>query len=149
LVLGVVLFLGMLGVSRIRCGHVDGWALGLAAAASAPFALFGIVKLVGREKGSEFSRSLVAKLIRNASAGRSNLQIQFCKTSLARLGPGVEPLLTTLSARGHDAVVRDCLTRCQECRQGLLLSMVDGIPLNSKDEKELLSNLDELTSGDS
>ena len=75
----------------------------------------------------------------------SDMQIQLCKKSIDRLGSQRSTLLESLRDRDHSPVIKDCLTRCEACDQGLLIASADGLPLRAKDTDQLLDQIDSLS----
>ena len=90
--------------------------------------------------------ALVRKVRETKPSGESGMQIQLCRKSLDRLGPGSDALLAGLEQRQHTVMVRDCLNRCNDCRLGRLMATADGIPIEAQDGTQLLRDLDELSS---
>ncbi len=148
---GAVLLFAILGGYLLKFGHLDGLSLGLGFFACTVVELFGIMKLVRQPRSPEFLLRQAARQSRknrSVTEGQNGMSIHLCRTSLERLGPGMEPLLSALRERGHSPVVRECLNRCTDCKQGLLMATADGFPLSSKDSEKLLSDLDELSADD-
>lgn len=73
------------------------------------------------------------------------MKVQLCRKGIERLGAGREALLEALREREHTPVVRECLSRCQECNAGQLLAIADGMPLTTANAEQLLADLEELS----
>lgn len=100
--------------------------------------------LLRRQREKKRLNPLTALLAKARAESGPGMQIQLCRKSLERLGPGSEPLLEALRQRQHTPVVRECLNRCNDCRLGQLMATADGIPIEAKDGDALLRSLDEL-----
>lgn len=144
---GVVLLLS-LGLYWLKFGRIDGRGVSVAASLGLLVELFGVLKLWTRPKDFDPVRSQLMKMIKSASAGRASMTVQLCRSGLERLGPEREPLLEGLRARGHTAVVRECLNRCIDCKQGLLMANVESVPVSAPNPQQLLRDLDELSAED-
>lgn len=128
---------------RVLVPYLLGGALALLAALGLSWKL-----LRGRRalKRAHPAAALMRKVRETKASSESGMQIQLCRKSLDRLGPGTEPLLAGLEQRQHSVLVRDCLNRCNDCRLGRLMATADGIPIEAQDGTQLLSDLDELSS---
>jgi hypothetical protein len=141
---GTALFAAILGLFWLRLGRISGVAIGVAVGANAAVELFAVAQLLRRQRAARDANPRIA-LLRKARAGSGpRMEIQFCRKSLERLGPGTEPLLAGLRQRQHTTVVRECLNRCQDCQRGRLMASADGVPLDAEDGDKLLADLDEL-----
>lgn len=126
---------------RLLIPYLLGGAFALLALGSSWALLRGRKRL----KQAHPAAALVRKAREARPSSESGMQIQLCRKSLDRLGPGGEPLLAGLEQRQHTVVVRDCLNRCNDCRLGRLMATADGIPIEAQDGTQLLSDLDELS----
>jgi hypothetical protein len=70
--------------------------------------------------------------------------IQLCNKSVARLGAGAKPMLSSLREQEHSVVLKDCLERCQACDKGLIIATVDGMPLSAIDAAAFVDKLAQL-----
>jgi hypothetical protein len=142
---GGLLLLVTIGAYRLKSSALDRRLFGIALGVGTLLECVGVVKLLERPRGKDAVRPEVALLAKMKKGNGAGMQVEICRTSLLRLGPGMDPLLSALSDRGHSAVVKECLNRCQDCKSGALMATVDGIPMSAKDPQALLSDLDELS----
>lgn len=122
---------------------MSGLVIGIAVGAGTLLVLFGASRLRGG--GAPASQLDATK---PATQERVGMKVQLCKKGIERLGAGREPLLEALREREHTPVVRECLSRCQECNAGQVLAIADGMPLAATNVERLLADLDELAADD-
>jgi hypothetical protein len=121
--------------------------IGIAVGAGTLLVLYGASRLRGGAATAEAPAD-GDKRQGASTEGRPGMKVQLCKKGIERLGPGMESLLDALREREHTPVVRECLSRCQECNAGQLLAIADGMPLGAANAERLLADLDELSADD-
>jgi hypothetical protein len=133
----------IVGVFWLKTGRVTALSISLAASTSAIFAVLGGLQILQLRRAIELSHP---QRIRDTSAsqGEPGMKVQLCRKAVERLGPDGQALLSVLRDREHTPVIRECLSRCQECNSGMLLAIADGIPLTTTGVDGLLRDLDEL-----
>jgi len=127
---------------------MSGLAIGIAVGAGTLLMLYGASRLRGGAAATAEAPTDGATKESASAEKRDGMKVQLCRKGLERLGPGMEPLLDALRERELTPVVRECLSRCQECNAGQLLAIADGMPLGAANAERLLADLDELAADD-